>query len=161
MGLILSKIIGRRADHDRVTHQATTAELLVPGGGAVIQSCSLTPAGGERGKQGLRRTDRETGPGCPALLRSSESSPVSQAIAGGSTPGRAHTAFTRSLSVKNKCALNYSLIANTILSCWRFQCPSALGSKYPWSLMGCSVPPTGWLLVCCVSGTLLLWGWPW
>ena len=33
VGLILSKIIGRRADHARVTHQATTAELLVRGGG--------------------------------------------------------------------------------------------------------------------------------
>lgn len=65
MGLILSKIIGRRADHDRVTHQATTAELLVPGGGAVIQSCSLTPAGGERGKQGLRRMELETGLDAP------------------------------------------------------------------------------------------------
>lgn len=33
VGLILSKIIGRRTDHARVTHQATTADPLVPGGG--------------------------------------------------------------------------------------------------------------------------------
>lgn len=31
----------------------------------MIQPCSLTPAGGERGKQGLRRTDGETGPDAP------------------------------------------------------------------------------------------------
>ena len=47
------------------------------------------------------------------------------------------------------------------MSCWRSTVYQCTWSKYHWSLMGCSIPPTGWLLICCVSGTLLLWGQLW
>ena len=55
---------------------------------AVIQARHLTATGGEGWKQGRRGAERDVGQGCPTLLRSSQSSPASQAITGEALQGR-------------------------------------------------------------------------